>query len=59
MKEKIKEILKTFDVEPTEGLVKALEWFIDNEKFDARHDGAMDAIRRIRKRFGLPEEDEK
>lgn len=53
MKEKIVEILKKHGVKPDDSLVDDIAWFIGRERFDAHHQGMMDAIKKVEERFGL------
>lgn len=58
MKEMIIEILKKHGVEPDDSLVGDLEWYVGRERFDARHEGMLEAIDKVKERFGLKGESE-
>ena len=58
MKEMIVEILKKHGVEPDDSLVGDLEWYVGRERFDAKNEGMMDAIDKVKAKFGLKGEEQ-
>lgn len=51
MREEIERILDSFEGISREALVNALVMFVEHERFDAKHEGAMYALDRVRDAF--------